>query len=426
MRPPRRPVSPGHQSGAVMIFALLILTVGALVLGGIVQKAATQNVSSQWEQELAERRIMLRNSRALARQFVLARMFYGFMPMPPDGGDDAFDARFTNSSLGGFSITNTNESIDFWQTVSEAGVAANVNPFSPLERGGFYRVILPAELWDGSTNTDNTTAWNYLVRSRSPIAAGYSLVLQKPASTPSSAVTFENNPYINLIGAPVWVGFPGMPVIPVASVTNTNTDATGYEGYLDVPLAILDADTFPEAGVTWTNNGSGWICDVDLSYTNTNPSDLPPAAYQYDVPASRPAGGTNTNDLPVVAVYLRGADGSEDSTLPPLQLKMTNSPDVASLVLWGANNRSLYVNRRSQTNELTVVMTDATSWRMGITVQDTPVTLFAPGQVTWKGGLRTDTAISVDAASLVVTNDDDPGNLDVIGDRVMWLEDSRK
>lgn len=424
MKPSARP-SPRDVRGSVLIFVVLLLMVGALVLGGVAQRAATQNLSSAVELELAERRVMLRNSRALARQFVLQSMFYGSMPFPPGEAGGVFTAGFTNAAIGGFGITNNNASIDFWQTVTEAGSAANVNPFSPMERGGFYRVILPAGLWNGL----GTVGWNYLVRTRSPIAAGYSLILQRPAERPSSAITFENSPYIDLIDAPAWVGFPGMPVIPVSSVTNTSVDSTGYTGFLDVPLTIAGADGLPEDEVvTWEpipheEGITGWRCVIDLGAGG----GATPAAFEYEVVADRlpPPGATNTNlvTVPVVSVRLLG---TESADLPPLQLRMTDCPDVSELELVGANNRSLYINRRADHTELMVVMTHATEWRMGITMQGAPILLLAPGLVEFVGGVRTDTAVAVDSAALVVTPDADPRSLDVIGDRLMWLEDSRQ
>lgn len=411
--------------GSVLIFVVLILMVGALVLGGVAQRAATQNLSSAVELDLAERRVLLRNSRALARQFVQQSMFYGFMPFPPGEAGSVFTAGFTNAAIGGFSITNNDASIDFWQTVSEAGTAANVNPFSPMERGGFYRVILPAGLWNGL----GTVGWNYLVRTRSPIAAGYSLVLQRPAVRPSSAITFENNPYIDFIDAPAWVGFPGMPVVPVSSVTNTNVDSTGYTGFLDVPLTIAGADGLPEEGIVrWEavpneESITGWLCEIDL---RVDTGDRP-SAYEYSVVSERlpPPGATNTNlvTVPVVSVRLIG---TESADLSPLQLRMTDCPDVSELQLIGGNNRSLYINRQADLTDLMVVMNEAPRWRMGITMQGAPILLLAPGLVEFIGGVRTDTAVAVDSAALVVTPDADPGSLDVIGDRLMWLEDSRQ
>lgn len=417
--------STGGPAASVLVFVLLILMVGALVLGGVAQRAATQNLSADIERELTERRIMLRNSRALARQFVLERMFFGYLPFPPEPAGGAMEASFTNTALGGFSLTNANPGADFWQTVSEAGSAANVNPFSPLERGGFYRVILPAELWNG--NGTNTVGWNYLVRSRSPVAAGYSLVLQRPAVRPSSAVTFENSPYIDFLGdSPAWVGFPDMPVVPVSAVTNTLIDPTGYRGFLDVPLAIAGADGLPEGLVEWeplpnAENITGWRCVIDLAL---EASGIPPDAYEYQVPGSRQELGGGANQLPVVSVLLRGTTND----LPPLQLRMTESPDVEELILEGENRRSLYVNRRAEAEDvdLIVVMTEATVWRMGVTMQGAPITLLAPGLVTLVGGVRTDTEVAVDSAALVVQPDRDPRSLDFIGDRLMWLEDNRQ
>lgn len=402
-----------REAGAVMIFTLLILVVGAMVLAGIGQRLATQSLSTGDDFEAANRRIFLANSRALARQYVLSRMFFG----------EVEGATYSHATWGSFTIEEPNAG-NFWLTLSTTD-PVNVNPFNLFERGGFYRVQIFADLGNG-VGTD-TTRWTYTVRTRSPVAAGYSLVMQRPGQLPSSGVTYANNPYINLLGTPFFARFLGLPVVPVSSVTNTTVDPTGYEGYLDVPMGTTQ-DIFPWAAsdlvvtpLVETNPAAG----VRVTLNLTNEAIANPLVAKADsVTISSPmfyAGANRT-------VRQIRMTGTTDPNLRPLRIEIDSTcTDVDVIELDGQNVRSVYVNRVNATMTTTplfVILTDATDWRIAMTMERTPVTLTAPGLVTIRGGIRTDSIVEVDSTALTVLPDTDPGSLDAIGDRMMWLEDN--
>jgi len=85
------------DAAAVLIFAVLLLAAGVFVLAGIAQLAATQSLAGRREWDVLSQRVTLENSRAMARQFVLARMFSNVVSTATNG--------FTNTVWGGFSIS---------------------------------------------------------------------------------------------------------------------------------------------------------------------------------------------------------------------------------------------------------------------------------------------------------------------------------
>jgi hypothetical protein len=156
-----------------MVFAVLLLSAGVFVLAAVLQLAATQGISGEAEWQALERRVILGNSRSMAREYMLSRIFRGSVP----AGTNSTTVSFSNSE-GGFLISPSgSERTNYWAALSttSAGVVLNINPFNLMERGGFYRETFVADLLDGNPNTQNgVTKWSFALRTRSPVAAGYS------------------------------------------------------------------------------------------------------------------------------------------------------------------------------------------------------------------------------------------------------------
>ena len=258
-----------RSAGAVLVFALLILVTAALVIGGLAQLAATQSLVGGREWEEAQQRVTLANSRAMARQFLLQSIFSnnvatGPLTNPPN-------INFAGYTNGGFRLTNPVSIItepannfDFWSAylTTDSVTGLNINPFNVLERGGFYSATIRAELSDGTTDTD-WTVWSFQVRTRNPIAAGYSFVRHSPVAsfnrpTVAADMLFSNPPGV----PPNFVGFyTNLPAMPLSSVTNTLTDSNGYSGFFDVPTRQL-ATVFPAANVTYELNSPTTVTAV--------------------------------------------------------------------------------------------------------------------------------------------------------------------
>lgn len=409
------------EHAAVLVFAVLLLAAGVFVLAGIAQLAATQAVIGQNEWDALGRRVRLENSRAMARQFVLQRMF----------STTITNVAFTNASgFGGFALSETTVTNgDYWTTLSTTNTNVNlkINPFTLMERGGFYRVVIPGTITDGVKDVP----WNFQVRTRSPITAGYPVVQHKPASNNIASLVGE--PYIDMNESEQCVGFHEMARMRVSSVTNTNVifgtnrDTNGYIGFLDVPIGIAAYGLFTNAtpqplGVGFTQ------LQMVLDLGSSDANDLN-QVLQYVVPTTFDYTDTNThttyNGLPVCAVKLVG---SQIYGLKPLQIVVSPAQtNLQTLYLSGRNTdvvrRPVYFNFQRSGGSgatLNVVATNATGrWCIGISATHANIAFDTAGIVI-VGGVRTDGTIS---GSPAFARELDPGGLDYIADRMMWLED---
>lgn len=410
-------IHPPRERASVMIFAVLLLAAGVFVLAGIAQLAATQAVIGQNEWEALDRRVRLENSRAMARQYVLQQMFRGVITS---------SVTFTHASLGGFSLSPVSLGAgDYWTTLSttNTNVSMKINPFTLMERGGFYRVVIPGTISDGTSDVD----WNFQVRTRSPVTAGYPVVQHKPANDDVSTLA-DTAPYIDMNNAEQFVGFHEMARMRVSSVTNTNaSDTNGFVGYLDVPVGVAAWGPFTNAQAAPDGAGpTNLQIVVDLGSDDSNDANN---VLVYEVPDTADYVDTNavpptTNQLPVAAVKLVGTDIYD---LKPLQVVVpATSTNVQRLILSGYNSsavgRPVYFNFQRVAGSgatLQVVTTNATgAWRIGITAAHCDIQF--DGAITIFGGVRTDGRI---LGSPTLRQENDPGGLDYIADRMMWLED---
>ncbi len=420
---------PARQRASVMIFAVLLLAAGVFVLAGIAQLAATQALVGVNEWDALDRRVRLENSRAMARQYVLQQMFRSV---------NTNTVTFTNASLGGFTLKPENtmtpspEPDYHWQIYSTTNV--KINPFTLMERGGVYRAKVDGNISDGATNF----GWTFLIRTRSPIAAGYPVVQHLPASADISALT-GSMPYIDMRTNNIekFVGFQEMARVRVSSMTHTNSyDTSGYDGYLGVPSEIKGSDDKP---VTYYTNwlpepygASNVLIKIDLGFEDPY---SPGGLFVCVVPDTASYTNTNTvppttNQLPVAAVKLVGTDEYYHFAL---QVRVdTNNTNVQTLILEGSNDkyigRPVYFNYQraaGSTNTLHVVTTNASwtgKWRIGITAAHCNIQFDDP--ITIVGGIRTDGNI-LNMGNLTLEQEPDPGGLDDVADRMMWLEDYR-
>ena len=407
-----------RDSAAVLVFAVLLLAAGVFVLAGIAQLAATQAIVGQNEWDALDRRIMQENSRAMGRQFMLSRMFNGVV---------GTNTSHTNAAIGGFSVSPVSETSmgsDYWTTLSSTNTNVNlkINPFTLMERGGFYRVVVPGTIYDGVGDVP----WNFQVRTRSPIAAGYPLTQHRPASNAISG--FLNPPYIDMNDPEQFVGFHEMARMRVSSVTNTNVDPTGYEGYLGVPIGVASWGPFTNSSFV-PANASITALHLVIDLGASDPQDLSQVLlFRVDESMDRAGfttNGTNYVGLPVTGLRLIG---TEVYGLKPLQVVIPASrTNLTTLFLQGRNplvtGREVYVNYQRTAGaggNLGVIATNATgNWRVGISVANSAVS-FSTAGIDIVGGIRTDGAIT---GSPVLEPELDPGGLDYVADRMMWLED---
>jgi hypothetical protein len=414
-------LKPQGDAAAVLVFAVLLLAAGVFVLTGIAQLAATQALIGQSEWQALDRRIRLENSRAMARQFMLARMFNGVVAAP---------ITFVDTSLGGFSlspISSTNTGGDYWTTLSTTNTNVNlkINPFTLMERGGFYRVVVPGKLYSDPTATNNGVDWNFQVRTRSPITAGYPVVQQLPASN-NVALLVGAVPHIDMTKNEQFIGFHDMARMRVSSVTNTAVDATGYEGFLDVPIGVAAAGLFTNV-VFRPANAQVTEMQAFIDLSTSDPQDLN-QVLRYELVADTAdfaTNGTNYAGVPVTSLLVRG---TEIFDLKPLQVVIPKErTNLQTIFLEGRNplvtGRPVYINYQRSAGggaTLSMVATNATGrWRLGLSASHSDVFCATTG-IDIVGGIRTDGTISGNPS---LEQERDPGGLDYIADRMMWLED---
>jgi len=409
-----------------MVFAVLLMVAGAFVLAAVAQLAATQGISGELEWLALRRRVNLGNSRALAREYMLSRVFRGPVPENTNASTAVF-----GSTLGGFIIQASGAArTNYWAALSSTNtdVVLNINPFNLMERGGFYRETFTAKLQDGVTNVN----WSFALRTRSPVAAGYSFVQHRPADNDLAALAVP--PYIDMSSqSEQFLGFYGLPRVPMSSVTNTFTrgagDANGYQGYLDVLEGASVYGLFTNAvfQAREPTNQTPRTLQVVLNLSATDPNiDSPVLRYNVEDNTARITNGTNVYNLPVKAVVL---SGTEIWGQKPLHVVVPESnTNVTSLVLSTNNSRLVYFHRRKAANDSVPFdvssINAASSWRIGLTMSRCNIQ-FDVADLEIIGGLRTDGAITFRGGSANFSTETDPGGLDFIADRMMWLEDYR-
>jgi hypothetical protein len=420
-----------QERAAVLVFAVLLLTAGVFVLTAIAQLAATQAVVGRDEWSLLDRRVTLHNSRAMARQFVLARMFNGTVSNP---------VQYSDPDLGGFSISNS-ALTDYWEPVmAQANTSLKINPFNPMERGGFYPALLEASLSDGADEVE----WRLLVRTRSPIAAGYSYVRQYPATEPDLDAAIRCA-YVEGSGSDRYMRFVGgtnsmdIPDVPMSSTTNTNAaDPNGYQGSFAVPITLTGSQFTGGVSVEAIDNPSNptklrVVIDLQEDGFTLSSSDEG-LALHYIVLAQ--ANFTNTNvssptvvNTNVTELMIKGStDGFRQ---PPLLIVVTNHPYLTNIILSGRNaapydGRRVYLQLDSPGQPqvaISVTNNDAATWRLGLSARNCGSLDFSGlGAIELVGGLRTDADVP---SGLKVVSENDPGGQDFVADQMMWLEDYR-
>jgi len=406
-------------SGAVLVFALLVLVVGATVLGGIAQLAVTQSVGGQAEWESAARRIQLENSRAMARQYIMSQMWRGFGELPT-----ASLATNAAAGLGSFAITNVEPPFGYWLSLEQAGTK-RVNPFGLFERGGFQSGWASGSLGTGS----GSAPWGFQIRTRSPITAGFAFVNHRAASN-----AWAPSRRINMQQADYAVGFTNLPRMPVGSVTNTNTgDLTGFLGFLMLPKAEAGFRDIYDSidGVETNLVGGDAVIEIDLDiFTHGSPTDDLPRFYEVPKAVDIVAGGSTNYAARVTQLILYNSAGNGTPARPyPLQIVIpAGNTNTVMVTLQGNNARPVYLYRQGATANNFVIATGGGNlqWRIGMTL-DCDANFDVSGQLQITGGIRTGRSLTQGSANAPVFVSETAADwkYDAIADRMMWLEDQR-
>ncbi len=404
-----------------MVFALLIILVGAVVLAGWVHLLATRAIFAEHATDGQRRKLARENGRQLAIQYVLERMPSGTIPTTSHTLADGW---------GGFAITGAANSV-----LSSMATPSTVNPFSPGERWG-YGVEVGATVNDGETDY----GWLFRVRSRSPLFSGYALTSQLPATGVSSLITVLDTSLLWSISAAydydtAWYQAPGsrsalhsggaslvgFPYVPMTSGNKPGYDS--YAGYIDLDSTpgglndVSDDTGTTEDGISVSEAGAERIITLDL--TKINLSSFPSASnalirYQVD--------GSSGPGLSSVKIRIQGAP---DSGLPPLFIvyQPSSTLDLTDITLLSNNSRRVYLSVKKITGAaLSITTLSTAAWRLSATIQNTGVIFATTGGLQITGGLRHDGNVSVSAGSVTIGEDTNPGGLEFMADRIAWLE----
>ncbi|MDX2082247.1 MAG: hypothetical protein SFU53_15795 [Terrimicrobiaceae bacterium] len=422
-----------HSRGSVLVFALFVILVATFVLAAWVQSLATQVDFNESFVDGQKRRIAEANGRALLRQHVLTGMATGTVP--------AVTFALSND-WGGFSVPNASG------TLATTNVTFSRNPFSPAASTGFqtnvtasiHRVEVDV---DGNTVT-NALAWSVRVRSRSPLYAGYPLTVQSIASA-SPAVTgvaLDSGRLLtwptNSAIAPTAASYQargsaassnpgtilGFPWVPLTSGALSGTNAFGG-GYSLTPALFNEVTDDPATtadGIVRSDSGSVRTLSVDLGTVVVRDfaGSISNALIHLRLTSPTAAG---INELRVILT------GTASSFLPAVHLIHEEAPgqlNLTQISLVGENSRRVYLSVE-KSSALAIVATEADAlWRLSASIAGAPVSVDPNVSLTIEGGIRTSGELTVAAGeTLEVGLDDEPESLELMADRLFWLEENR-
>ena len=400
-----------------MVFALLVVIAGAFVLAGWAQLLSTRARFADSADDAQERRITLDNSRAMVRQHILTYLPSGSIP----------PTNIIIATRWGNRTNSVDQRSGLWDTTNKIPSTNSANnPFSPMERFGFF-ITIDAMLTDGT----NSYLWTFCARSRSPVAAGFGYVLHNTNATytatnlPSNYIDFRTGTNgTNIVGS-----FTYIPQVPMTS--GTNVSGTSYNGTFQLsPNTNASADAnigYPTGALNYapytnsvTNNLS---VQITLNPTNAN------SILRYTVPATLPGPFTNGIGYTNVAngFKVSGIRLQSSASTNAFHIIATND-NLTNVVLCGTNNtRKIYFYKTGNaTLNLTTTNVANASWYLGMTLSNTPlaITYNAGNTLTIIGGIRSNAPITkVGTGNWTISQDTSPGALEDVGDRIMWLED---
>jgi len=393
----KSPLHPARRvEGMVIVFALLVVLVGTIVLAAWVQLLATRALAAESALAAQQRRIAIGNGRALARQFVLEQA--------PSGALSVTNASAAISGgWGGFTIAGMPSG--FW---SQTNIVAG-NPYSPMGGLSFVR-----DFTGTITSGGAPEPWTFRVRSRSPFAAVFPLVI-------------HNNAQTNTLNSEVrrinWTNLSGITNVPRVPMTWGVNAANSYAGFFSGTLQTN------VTGVATTTNFVGYTNATATNIELTISSPINPTLVRFvatNVASSFARRFTNNTGAPVytnnahVITALRIV-GSTGTNLLQVIVPESNT-SFTRITLEGTNSRPTMIYRIGSSLILTNTTANA-QWRACVTLSNAPLTVNALNTLTI-AGIRTDSGVSV-TGTLNFNAEINAGLVDFYSERIMWLEDNR-
>ncbi len=432
--------------GTIMIFALLVVMVSTLVLAAWAQMMATATLYPDTTAVQVQDRIAMENARAMARQYLLSSL--------PSGATLYWEVSISNGAWGGCRVSSSLNS--FW---ADMNFITAGNPFSPFGNRAFV-VTKDTTL----SNSFHSITSRFLIKSRSPLLAGYPLVVHTNSSTNLTATWVPTNKiyYTNMIG------FPCFPQVPFTSGTNPSgpNGDLGYFGYFAAPIpsytnnfntnftytnltyqtneeliytnatgGTATTNTFTKDGNVYTNYTGGNLTAL------LNPTDVESDIVRYEVPGTDVYLDTNTyrkyTNASITNLYIIG---STNQTNHPMHVVVPkNASNLSTITLTNTNNtRKIYLNKQNSGNMTikTATTGETYNWWFAATVLPTNTTLTIAAPTTSgrylniTGGFRIAQAMTntgnlkINQTPMATGTNIDA--VEFISDRVLWIEDGRK
>ena len=393
-----------RSRGTTLLFALVILAVGAMVLAGLVAVSGAMVQHTVAAESAMTRRLTLENSRTLAVQYVREKLL-------KDGAiAGVTQASVTSGSyaLGGVTIGATGTSP--WQSTT---APAGPNPFSPAGdtrttiSGSTYYYSGYTQTLAGTLSTGATTVpWSIEVRTRTP-TLGYDLATFY-SGTPTginsaNSIAYDTGP--RLSGILLNSAFP-----PNLTPSGTTTSGATH------PFNYVNSAT---AGATFvTVAATGTVSQPDYLVTNGT----------LNVYLNSTA---NTAKTLVVSGSLRELNFTHNSSpsynyYPGYPLRVICSGVVTSSTfsLTTATTRQIYLVynsgqpavtiKHANTPKFTAVLMSATATIDSGTIQGGVIRSGAGGSLSVSGG-----------GTLSILRETTPGTLDQMAFRRGWVETYR-
>jgi hypothetical protein len=436
------------SKGGVLLYALVVMALGAVVAAAWIGTMSARMLYTESKDKAIDRRITLENSRLLATQYFLSQVLPG-----ESGAALNISYEIDGQTIAAFEIAEWTDA-----PLLSTTLAPGHNVFAPGAGDG-YTLDFAVEITNGSV----TIPWLFQARSRSPLYGLDLLNAQRPLLDPSSALELDEN-IRNPANAILWrpntpnlYGFrtgsfqtPGTPPPAVtllspggASILQSNlafppmtsgpAGADAYNGALDVVRDSSNPNSLGAKAKSGTFILIDGLLEQDFEGI-TNDGQGTVEIHLLTPTTTRIFIDGNVETLRLIGQANAG-ESNQATGLPGLLIVLdqdaTSTADLTQVEMEGSNSRRLYLAVR-KTNGTAVLFNhleaaDPLLWRMGMTLENTPVEYaLAGGSLLLTGGLRTDRTFQVSGGFMNLNPEPDPRLLERLADRIAWLETYRQ
>lgn len=463
--------------GGTAIVALIIVGMGSIGMTALISLVHARGMQIEASQEGFLRRIRELNGRQLAKEYV----YHQVMPNS-SGAGETIELSFDDGDSDPSDDNWARIVVSSWNTSAFSATALGLaNPVGPGAASNPFEAPVTITVLGNVTSSGafdtakQPEAFQFRVCGKNPALTGTVLGVHRSATGSNEVRSVGNvNESIKARGAAyVWES-----ASPTGNAYNFEAERAGTSnpesGGADYKISGLDvsgsSDLLAPANAPYTplinSFGSGVANDGTLSVIwGAGPNSLQTTATNGGAMIADPLVVSSSNgvssdgagaifidlndpSLPHVlvaeganAIKLIGqADATQEvaaSTMSPVIIAIKDStnpaaiipdPDVAIIECAGNNTRPLIVGIVKDLPEPMVLQFAGTRWRMIFFAEETITTVDTLGlDVTLEGGVFTNRDfIHNDSGSLQIVKEDDPGPLESIAPRWVWVESYRQ